>query len=70
MQEPLKFLLHETFSYVPAQEWANIWIARDSLFNQGVGLLGPVTEGGEKGSFQLWHGAMMGADISGHLCAQ
>ncbi|KAK4830358.1 hypothetical protein QYF61_010135 [Mycteria americana] len=30
-------------------EWANIWIARDSLFNHGVGLLGPVMESGEKG---------------------
>lgn len=63
MQELLKFLLHETFSYVPAQEWANIWIARDSLFNQSVGLLGPVMEGGEKGPFWIWYGAMTGNNV-------
>lgn len=66
-QELLKLLLHETFSYVPAQEWASIWIARDGLFNQSVGLSGSVMEGGEKGPFRLWRGAMMRTDVSGNL---
>lgn len=35
-----------------------------------VGLLGPVMKGGEKGPFQLWHRAMMGTDILGHLHTQ
>lgn len=68
MQELLNFLLHETFSYVTAQEWANIWRARDSLFNEGIWLLGPVTEGGEK--VCLWLGATMWTDTSGYLYIQ